>query len=188
MLDNLQIAACGGIALLAVVVIFSYTRVAMLARRCERAAADIDVQLRYRHDLLPNLIEAVRGFASHERSVVEQLMSARSAAARASNPAERDVAEAEMSSRIGLVFATVEHYPEVRGSQHFTELRREMTDVENKIVAARRFLNMAVTEYNATVSQFPANIIAKMTGLRQKSMFDLGSRRPDFEDAPVAKF
>ena len=186
--DEILIAMGVGLGLVALVAIFSFNRIAALASRCDRAAADIDVQLRHRHDLIPNLVETVKGFASHERGLVDSLMSARAAAVRAASTADRDRAETEMSARIGMVFTTVEQYPEVKGSQHFTELRREMTDVENKIAATRRFFNMAVSEYNATLGQFPANAIARFAGLRPRAMFDLVANRATIEEAPAAAF
>ena len=188
MLDEYLVAKLVGLGVIALSGVFYYNRIAALAARCDRAAADIDVQLRYRHDLVPNLVETVKGFASHERGVVDSLMIARAAAVRAANPAARDAAETEMSARIGMFLTVIEHYPEVKGSQHFAELRREIMDVENKIAATRRFFNMAVAEYNATLNQFPANAIARMTGLRTREMFDLGAKRPTMEEAPVATF
>lgn len=188
MFDEYLIAKVVGVGLVALAGIFYYNRIAALAARCDRAGADIDVQLRHRHDLIPNLIQTVKGFASHERGVIDSLMTARAAAVRAVDPAERDHAEAEVTARLGLVLTTVEQYPEVQGSRHFADLRREMTDVENKIAASRRFFNMAVSEYNATLTQFPANAIARVAGLRAREMFDLAARRPEMEEAPAATF
>jgi LemA protein len=179
--------ACG-LGFAGILTMMAYNRLVMLGQRCDRAYADIDVQLRHRHDLIPSLVETVKGFASHERGIIDSLMSARAAAVKAAGPEEQARAEAALSSRLGQVFASVETYPEVKGSQHFAELRREIADVENKIAASRRFLNMAVSEHNATLAQFPAGLIGRTFGLASRRFFDLGLDRVLMEDAPAVRF
>jgi LemA protein len=183
-------AACAGgvVAAAGFIVIGSHNRLVTLAQRCDQAFADIDVQLRNRHDLIPSLVETVRGFASHERAVIDSLMSARASAIRASTPEQQLQAEALVSVKLGQVLASAEAYPEVNGSQHFMELRREISDVEHKIAAARRFLNMAVSEHNASLAQFPNNLIVGRTGAQPRRYFDLGLDRVFAEEAPVVKF
>ncbi len=166
----------------------SYNRLVTLAQRCDQAGGDVDVQLRHRHDLIPALVETVRGFAKHEQGIVASLMTARAAAMRAASDEERQRAEASLSVQLNSAMALIESYPEVKGSQHFSELRREIADTEHKIAAARRFLNMAVAEYNATLGQFPANVIGRSTGLTSRRFFDLGLDRVFVEEAPVVRF
>ena len=168
--------------------VMAYNRLIMLGQRCDQAYADIDVQLRHRHDLIPNLVETVKGFASHERGIINSLMSARAAAVRAAGAEEQVRAEAMLSSQLVRVMASVEAYPEVTGSRHFTELRRDIADVEHKIAAARRFLNMAVAEYNATLAQFPAAMVGRSAGLHTRRMFDLGLDRVIMEEPVTVKF
>jgi LemA protein len=165
-----------------------YNRLVTLSRRCDQAFADIDVQLKHRHDLIPGLVETVKGFASHEKHIIETVMAARATAMRATTADARLAAEGELSARLVQMISVTENNPEVRGSQHFTELRRDLSDTENKIAAARRFLNMSVAEYNASLEQFPANVIGSKFGLKSRRFYDLGAERVFFEDAPAVKF
>ena len=183
-----RIAAVVILALLAFIAVATYNRIAKLASLCDRAGADIDVQLRQRHDMIPNLVESVRGFTQHERGIVDALMAARAAAMRAASPQERDKAEGEVTLRLGAILATVENYPEVKGSQHFLQLSREIADVENKISATRRFFNMTVAEYNATLSQFPGFAIAWLFRSSPRALFDIGPQREAVEQAPAVRF
>ena len=176
------------VALLVLVAIATYNRIAKLASLCDRARADIDVQLRQRHDMIPNLVESVRGFAKHERGIVDSLMTARAAAMRAATPQDREKAEGEVSARLGFMLTTIENYPEVKGSQHFTQLSREIADTENKISATRRYFNMAVAEYNATLSQFPGVAVAWLFRTNPRTLFDIGPQRDAVEQAPSVRF
>jgi LemA protein len=175
------------IGVAAVTVLF-YNRLVKLARRSDGAFADIDVQLKHRHDLIPNLIETVKGFVTHERGVIDSLVQCRTAAMRAQGPSAQLQAEAALGSRLGQVLALVESYPAVQASSHFIELRRELADCENKIAAARRFFNMAVGEYNAALEQFPLNFIGQASGLHPRRFYDLGVERVFVEEAPAVKF
>lgn len=167
---------------------FVYNRLITLAKRCDQAFADIDVQMRHRHDLVPNLVESVRGFASHERGIIETIMAARATAMRAGTQAEQLQAESQLTARLGHMIALVESNPQVQASSHFAELRRELADTEHKIAAARRFLNMTVAEYNAALERFPANAIGQTFGLYERRFFDLGLDRVFVEEAPSVKF
>jgi LemA protein len=140
----------------------TYNWLIELARRCDQAAADIDVQLRQRHDLVPNLVAVVKGYAAHERDTFEAVANARSAAMAAPDQGDRTMAEASLRSALGRLFAVAERYPELKASAMFLQLQGEIGDVENKIAAARRFLNNVVAEYNTTRAQFPANIISAL--------------------------
>ena len=131
-----------------------------LGRRCDQAAADIDVQLRQRNDLIPNLVAVVKGYAAHEHSTLEAVARARSAAIAAPAGADRNAAEVALGSALGRLFAVAEQYPDLKASAAFLQLQGEIGEVENKIAAARRFLNNAVREYNTTRAQFPANILS----------------------------
>lgn len=188
MFNEILIGLGCGVGIAAYLCVAAHNRLVMLGQRCDQAYADIDVQLRHRHDLIPNLVETVKGFAKHERGIIDSLMMARAAAVRAAGPQEQARAEAALSSELVRVMATVEAYPEVKGSQHFTELRREITDVEHKIAAARRFLNMAVAEYNASLAQFPAALVGRSSGLHSRRMFDLGLDRVIVEEPVSVKF
>ena len=183
-----RVGAAVLLALTFSIAVLTYNRIAKLASLCDRARADIDVQLRQRHDMIPNLVESVRGFVQHERGVIDSLMTARAAAMRAATPQDRERAEGEVTTRLGFVLTTIENYPEVKGSQHFTQLSREIADVENKISATRRFFNMTVAEYNATLSQFPGVAIAWLFRSSHRALFDVGPQREAVEQAPAVRF
>jgi LemA protein len=185
----MSLSLSGFLALVGVVAltIVVYNRLAALARRCEQAMADIDVQLRLRHDLIPSLVETVRSFVAHERGLFETIATARARAMRAADPGERMEAETVLTSGLLRLVALAESNPTSQASSHFAELRSELVDVNNKIAAARRFFNLAVSEYNATLDQFPGNLIGRRFGLTSRRSFDLGIERVFFEDAPAVK-
>ena len=131
-----------------------------LARRCDQAAADVDVQLRQRHDLIPNLVAIVKGYAAHEQGTLEAVTRARRAAMRAPAGEDQSRAELALATALGHLFLIVEQYPALKASAVFLQLQGELGDIENKIAAARRFLNNVVAEYNTTRTQFPANVVA----------------------------
>ena len=137
-----------------------YNWLIALARRCDQAAADIDVQLRQRDALIPNLVATVKGYAAHERGTLEDVARARSAVMAAPPGAGQVQAELALGSALSRLFAVVERYPELKASANFLQLQAEIGDIENKIAAARRFLNNVVAEYNTTRAQFPNNIVA----------------------------
>src|SRR5262245_35764378 len=165
-------------------IVLVYNRLAVLSRRCERAMADIDVQVRHRHDLVPSLVEAVRGFASHEKGVIDSVVGARAEALRAIGAQDRLQAETMLTSSIVKLLSVAESNPNIQAGAHFSELRGEIIDVNNKIAAARRFFNMAVSEFNASLDQFPANLIGRRFGLAAKRSYDLGLERLFVEEVP----
>lgn len=168
---------------------FINNRLAALDSRCDRALADIDVQLKHRHGLLPNLLESVRAFAAHERAALEMVTRARSEALGALGGEAQMRAEAVLSAQVAQLLSLTEAYPELQASQHFQTLREEIAAAENKIAASRRYLNAAVDEYNATLRQFPANVMTKLIPrYRPRSFYDIGVERALLDDAPALKF
>jgi LemA protein len=164
-----------------------YNRLMRLDLRCEQAMADIDVQLKQRHALLPNLFETVRAFTSHERDAIEVVAKARNAAMVATTPQAQLLAETSLGEGIRQLITIAENYPELKASQHFRELRIEIADIENKLAAARRYLNATVSEFNATRRQFPGNLVARHIRLYQRQFYDIGVERVLLDDAVVFK-
>src|SRR5215469_9256584 len=161
------------IALIALLAIFSYNRLVGLRQAWKQAFADIDVQLKQRHDLIPNLVETVKGYAAHESGVFTKVTEARASAMRATSVGEKAAAEGALSSALGNLMAVAENYPQLKTNENFRELQNELTDLENKIAAARRFLNNAVAEYNAAIQKFPAVLFAGAMGFQEAQMFEL---------------
>jgi LemA protein len=161
------------IAVIAFYVIFAYNRLVALSQAWKRAFADIDVQLKQRHDLIPNLVETVKGYAAHESGVFTKVTEARATAMRASSVAEKGAAETALSGALTNLLAVAESYPQLKANENFKQLQDELTDLENKIAAARRFLNNAVAEYNAGIQQFPAVLFAGTFGFTAAPMFEL---------------
>jgi LemA protein len=178
----------GVIALLVIWVIILYNGLVAMRQRVNQAFADVDVQLKQRHDLVPNLVETVKGYASHERGTLEAVVQARNAAMTAQGPAQMAQAENMLSGALRQLFALSEAYPDLKANQNFQQLQMELSDLENKIAAARRFFNNAVQEYNTGIQQFPAVLIAGPTGFTQKEFFDLGTERATVGQAPQVKF
>lgn len=150
--------------------------------RVKEAWSDIDVQLKRRYDLIPNLVETVRGYASHEREVLENVIKARAMAMSAQSVGEHGQAENMLSGALKSLFALSEAYPQLRASENFAKLQDELSDTENKIQAARRFYNTNVLDLNNKVEQFPTNIFANMFGFKKEIFFELGS---EVERQPV---
>jgi len=159
-----------------------------MRQRTDQAFADIDVQLRQRHDLIPNLIETVKGYAMHERSTLEAVVQARNAAVAAPGDEQKVAAENALTGALHRLFAVAEAYPDLKASANFQELQMELTDIENKLAASRRFFNGAVQEYNTGIQQFPAALFASMFGFRLKVFFDLGEQRVALDQVPSVKF
>jgi LemA protein len=178
----------GAIALLVIWVIIIYNGLVAMRQRVNQAFADVDVQLKQRHDLVPNLVETVKGYASHERGTLEAVVQARNAAMTAQGPAQMAQAENMLSGALRQLFALSEAYPDLKANQNFQQLQMELSDLENKIAAARRFFNNAVQEYNTGIQQFPAVLLAGPTGFTQKEFFDLGAERATAGQAPQVKF
>ncbi|HEY2445810.1 MAG TPA: LemA family protein [Rhizomicrobium sp.] len=161
------------VAVLAVYLLFSYNRLVSLSQAWKRAFADIDVQLRQRQDLVPNLVETVKGYAAHESGVFTKVTEARASAMRATGVAEKSAAESALTGALGNLMAVAENYPQLKANQNFLSLQDELADLENKIAAARRFLNNAVAEYNTAIQQFPAAMFAGAFGFTPAQMFEL---------------
>lgn len=169
-------------------VIFSYNSFVKLRTYVKEAWADIDVQLKRRYDLIPNLIETVKGYAAHESGVFEAVTKARVSAMSAEqsgNPAEIAKSENMLSGTLKSLFAVAEAYPDLKANTNFLELQRELSDTENKIQAARRFYNSNVKHLSIKLETFPSNIIGKMFGFKQEKFFDLEGAPQERENVQV---
>lgn len=166
-----------------------YNRLVGLRQRRRNAFADIDVQLKMRHDLIPNLVETVKGYAGHEKGVLEQVTAARASAMRGGSLEDRMKAEAGLGAAMMNLLAVAENYPQLKADQNFQQLQSELSDIENKIAAARRFFNSATNEYNTAVAQFPAVLIARMFGFAEEPFFELSdAEKAAVAEAPAVKF
>jgi LemA protein len=178
----------GVIVVFALWIIMIYNQLVAMRQRVGQAFADVDVQLKLRHDLIPNLVETVKGYAAHERGTLEAVVQARNAAVAAQGPAQQAAAENMLTGALRQMFALAEAYPDLKANQNFQQLQAELSDVENKIAAARRFFNNAVQEYNTGIQQFPAALFAATLGFSQRTFFDVGEERAVVEKAPQVKF
>ena len=174
--------------ILVMMVIGTYNRLVALRQGANNAFADIDVQLKQRQDLIPNLVETVKGYAAHERGTLDEVVAARGAAASATSVEGRVAAENALSGALGRLFAVAEAYPDLKANQNFMQLQGELGDIENKLAAARRFFNNAVAEFNAQAQSFPAVLFAASLGFTQRDFFDLGEGRATAQTAPQVKF
>ena len=161
-----------------------YNRLVSLRNRRQNAFADIDVQLRQRHDLVPQLVETVKGYAGHERELLTKVTEARSAAMSAKSIEAKIGAEQQLSSALAGLRVQVEAYPDLKANQNFLRLQDELSDIENKLAASRRYFNSATTEYNNSVEIFPSNLIARNFGFNREVMFDLGTEKRESMDEP----
>ncbi len=176
---------------LAVVVLWAislYNRLVRLRNGREQAFADVDVQLRQRHDLIPQLVESVRGYMVHERGTLTEITEARANAMKATSINEKIAAETRLSTALDGLRVQVEAYPDLKASQNFLDLQNEISDVENKIAAARRFFNSATKELNVATELFPSNLIATLFNFKREPMFELGENRATIEEPPQIKF
>ncbi|MCW5723665.1 MAG: LemA family protein [Maricaulaceae bacterium] len=179
----------GVIAVLAVVIVLIYNRLVALRQTCRQAWGDIDVQLKQRHDLVPNLVETVKGFAKHEKETLENVTKARQMAVDAKSIEEMAGAENMLTGALRRLFAVSEAYPDLKANQNFLALQHELADLENKIAAARRFFNNAVAEFNTAIEQFPAVLLASPFGFKAKQFFEVAAAdRAAVEAAPNVKF
>jgi LemA protein len=178
----------GVIVVLVLWIIMIYNQLVAMRQRVGQAFADVDVQLKQRHDLIPNLVETVKGYAAHERGTLEEVVKARNAAMTAQGPAQQAAAENMLSGALRQLFALSEAYPDLKANQNFQQLQAELSDIENKIAAARRFFNNSVQEYNTGIQQFPAALFAAALGFTQRTFFDVGEERAVVEKAPEVKF
>ena len=166
------------IIILVVVVLVGYVLMAYnsLVRRrnqVDEAWSDIDVQLKRRHNLIPNLVETVKGYATHEREAFDKVTQARARALGAQNPGEQGQAENALTSTLKTLFAVAENYPDLKANTNFLELQRELADTENKIQAARRFYNSTVRDYNTAIQSVPTNIVATSFGFTAREFFEV---------------
>ena len=178
----------GVVVVIALFAFAAYNRLVALSQRVSQAFADIDVQLKQRHDLIPNLVETVKGYATHERGTLDDVIKARNAAMAAQGPAQISAAEGQLTGALGRLFALSEAYPDLKANANFQQLQGELSDIENKIAASRRFFNNAVQEYNTGIQQLPAALFAGALGFTKKEFFDLGEQRGQLEQAPSVKF
>jgi LemA protein len=174
------------LVLIALWVIATYNGMVTMRNRTQEAWADIDVQLKRRHNLIPNLVETVKGYASHERGVFENVSAARAKAMGATGVKDKQDAENALSNTLKSLFAVSENYPELKASQNFLELQRELRDTEDKIQAARRFYNANVRDINIKIESFPANTIASMLGFKKMQLFEI--EQPGEREVPKVKF
>ena len=180
-----------GAVILGVVLLFIgiYNRLVALRQTGNQAWADVDVQLKQRHDLVPNLVETVKGYAGHEKTTLDAVVRARNAAVSAQGPEAAGAAEGALSGALRQLFALSEAYPDLKANTNFLELQRELSNIETKIAAARRFFNNAVAELNTAIEQFPAVLIANMFGFTPRGFFEVQeAERAAVEAAPSVKF
>src|SRR5674476_226430 len=176
------------IVFLVLMAISLYNRLVKLRNNREQAFADVDVQLKQRHDLIPQLVEAVKGYMIHERGVLTEVTEARANAMKATTINEKIVAETRLSSALDGLKVSVEAYPDLKASQNFLDLQNEIADIENKIAAARRFFNSATKELNVATELFPSNLIATLFNFKREPMFELGTQRAEAEQPPKIQF
>lgn len=177
------------IAILIIWIVAIYNGLVRLRQNRENAFADIDVQLKQRHDLVPQLIGAVKGYMEHERGTLEAITNARQRAMGASNINDKISAEKELSHALSGLSIQVEAYPDLKANSNFMHLQTELADIENKLAAVRRFFNSATKELNISVQKFPNVLLAGVFGFKSESMFDLGDvNRENMDKAPEVKF
>ena len=176
------------IVLLILFLISIYNKLVRLRNNRENAFADIDVQLKQRYDLIPQLVETVKGYAKHERETLARVIELRNQAVAATTIDGKIAAENQLSGVLAGLKVTLEAYPDLKANQNFLQLQEEMSDIENKLAAVRRFFNSATKEFNNAVQTFPSNIIAGMFGFQRATMFDLGTERVVHEKTPTVNF
>ena len=175
----------GIVVVLLLYIILTYNGLVTLRNRVKEAWSDIDVQLKRRYDLIPNLVEVVKGYASHEKETLERVITARNVAMSANGAKEKGEAQNVLSGALKNLFALSENYPDLKASTNFLELQRELSDTENKIQAARRFYNGNVKDFNTKIEMFPANIIANMFNFKANDFFSIADEE---KENPQVKF
>jgi LemA protein len=176
----------GVVVIVALWVVGAYNGFVRLVKRAEEAWADIDVQLKRRYDLIPNLVNTVKGYAAHESKTFEQVTEARTKAMQAGSVSEHAEAENMLAGTLKSLFAVAESYPELKANQNFLELQRELSDTENKIQAARRFYNTNVRDLNTKIDLFPSNLIAQMFNVTPRDFFELEGGSEEREPVEVS--
>lgn len=179
----------GVIAVIAIGLIIIYNTLVAQRQRVDEAFSGIDVQLKLRRELIPNLVETVKGYAAHERQTLDAVIAARNAAASASGPAAMGQAEGRLSAALGGLFALAENYPDLKASANFVQLQSELAAIEDKVAASRRFYNSAVGDLNTSVQSFPNNLIAGPFGFQVREFFEIDeAERAASQDAPKVSF
>jgi LemA protein len=163
----------GLVIVVALLLVYYYNRFVTLTNRVKEAWSDIDVQLKRRYDLIPNLVETVKGYATHEKATLANVTEMRTRAMNATTPSDKADAENMLSGALKSLFAVSESYPNLKANENFLELQRQLEDTENKLQAARRFYNSVVQDMNTSVQSFPGNLIAGSFGFRQSDYFQL---------------
>jgi LemA protein len=176
------------IFILVLMIVSLYNRLVRLRNNRQQAFADVDVQLKQRHDLIPQLVDSVKGYMGHERGVLTDITEARTNAMKATTINEKIEAENKLSTALEGLKISVEAYPDLKASQNFMDLQNEISDVENKIAAARRFFNSATKELNVATEIFPSNLIATLFNFKREPMFELGDQRVAAEQPPKIQF
>ena len=176
MLTAIVLAAVAGVLLLFLV--YTYNRLVRLRNEAKTGWANIDVQLRRRFDLVPNLVETVKGYAEHERETFESVTNARAAAQQAAGPAAAAQADTVLGGALNRLLAVSEAYPQLRASENFLALQQELADIEDKLAAARRYYNQTVYRYNTVIQSFPAVIVAGALRFHQREFFETDTRDP----------
>lgn len=174
------------VVLLFVFVIGMYNGLVRLKVQCDNAWSDIDVQLKRRYDLIPNLVETVKGYAAHEKGTLEGVVAARNAAMSAQGPEAKAQAEGMLTSALRQVFALAEAYPQLRAVESFTQLQQSLSQIEDSIQNARRYYNAVVRDLNTKIVQFPSNIIAGMFNIKPREFFEINA--PAEREAPKVSF
>jgi LemA protein len=174
------------LALLVVFVIAMYNGLVRLRVQCDNAWSDIDVQLKRRYDLIPNLVESVKGYAGHEKSTLEGVVAARNRAMASEGPAAKGEAEGMLTAALRQVFALAEAYPQLRAVESFTQLQQTLNQIEDSIQNARRYYNAVVRDLNTKIAQFPSNIIAGMFNFKPREFFEISA--PAEREAPKVSF
>lgn len=179
----------GALVLAALWLLAAYNGLVSMNQRANQAFADIDVQLKQRHDLIPNLVETVKGYAAHEKDTLDAVIKARNSAMSAQGSGAQVEAEKQLSGALGRLIALSEAYPDLKANQNFLDLQGQLGTIEDKLAAARRFFNNAVSEFNAAVQSVPAVFFAKSFGFFERTFFDVGeTARTELDKAPNVKF
>jgi LemA protein len=161
------------VAVLVLAGILIYNALVKLREQADAAWADIDVQLKRRHDLIPNLVETVKGYTGHEKSTLEAVIQARSRAMASPGPAARGLAEGELAGALRQLFALSESYPELRASENFQHLQQSLAELEDHIQKARRYYNAVIRDYNTRIAQVPSNVVAGLFSFRERELFEI---------------
>jgi len=176
------------LVIVVVTVVTTYNKLVTLKNRAKEAWSDIDVQLRRRYDLIPNLVETVKGYAAHERETFEKVTQARAQAMGATGIKEKGEAENALSQTLKSLFAISENYPQLRATENFQKLQADLTDTEDKVQAARRFYNGNVRDLNIALEIFPSNIIANIFGFKKMEFFEIGEEEKEAREPVKVKF